>query len=462
MPKKIPYLFLQNTAEDYLNAAIDTARWIREFEVKESVGKTWKIFPDGQNGISGVPFLGKTTFYAGSSGIGFFFLRLYQVTGDAQWLDEAKEAAAYILANEKTLDFYREIQKKIASDSSKLYGWAFSYKVGPISEGQFVYDLYEETKQKEYYDFAIRQADVFVSAAIEDENGAHWSDTRDIVGDAGGAVYLLQTYKVTGDKKYLETAVKYARYLEKFGHAAKNGGTYYDLYDLSVAGEGDKGTVHVNFSHGSSGAGYFFASLYEATRDEKFLRLAKDVVRYLDGISFGDADAVLFPYQDHPAGAPDQDRFYLGMCGGPVGSSLLFKKLYDATKDEIYLDWIRRLSNGLVKAGVPEKKSWGYWGSKCICCGGPGVLEYFTAFYGYTGNEKFRSYALRAADALIAESSTEVRGRTWFGAWDRIAPARIVSYLGFYIGAAGAAGSLLRLYGALKGKKVADFFEYIL
>lgn len=462
MSRQIPYLFLQNTAEDYLKAALQTAEWIRQYEVKESVGKTWKIFPDGQNGLSDIPVLGKTSFYAGSSGIGFFFLRLYQVTGDEKWLNEAREAAAYLLANEKAVDFYKGIQQKIASDPSRLYGWAFGYKVGPISEGQFVYDLFLETREKAYEEFAIRQADVFVSAVIEDGIGVHWSDARDIVGDAGGAVYLLQTYKATGDKKYLDTALKYASYLEKFGHAAKNGGTYYDLYDLSVAGEGEKGTVHVNFSHGSAGIGYFFAVLYEATRNEKFLRLAKDIVAYLDGISAGDDDAVLFPYQDHPVKGPDKDRFYLGMCGGPIGSSLFFKKLYDVTKDETYLGWVKRLANGLVKAGVPEKKSWGYWGSKCICCGGPGALEYFAAFYGYTGDDWFRKFALRTADILIAESNTEFTGRTWFGAWDRIAPARVVSYLGFYIGAAGAAGSLLRLYGALRGKKVSDFFEYIL
>ena len=462
MAGQIPYLFIPNTADDYLKAAIQTAEWISQYEVKNEVGKTWKIFPDGQNGITNLPFLGDTSFYAGSGGIGFFFLRLYQVTGDEKWLNEAKEAAAYIMANEKKIDYYRDIQKQIANDSSKIYGWAFSYKVGPISEGQFVYDLYKVTKQKEYYEFAIRQADVFAEAAIADEDGVHWSDTRDIVGDAGGAVYLLQTYKATRDKKYLDTAVKYAKYIEQYGHEAKNGGTYYDLYDLSAAGEGEKGTVHVNFSHGSAGIGYLFAVVYEATKDKKYLNLANDIIKYLDGISFGDDEAVLFPYQDNPESGPDKDKFYLGMCGGPIGSSFFFKKMYDVTKDDIYIDWVRRLANGLIKAGVPEKKSWGYWGSKCICCGGPGALEYFTDLYEYTGDEKYKKYALRTADILIAESNTEFKGRTWFGAWDRIAPDRVVSYLGFYIGAAGAAGSLLRLYGSLRGKKVEDFFEYIL
>ena len=73
MARQIPYLFIPNTADDYLKAAIQTAEWISQYEVKEKVGKTWKIFPDGQNGITNLSFLGNTSFYAGSSGIGFFF-----------------------------------------------------------------------------------------------------------------------------------------------------------------------------------------------------------------------------------------------------------------------------------------------------------------------------------------------------------------------------------------------------
>lgn len=60
-------------------------------------------------------------------------------------------------------------------------------------------------------------------------------------------MYLLQVYKQTGNKKYLETAVKAGEYIEQFANPAKNGGTYYYLYDLVAANEGDEDTIHVNF-----------------------------------------------------------------------------------------------------------------------------------------------------------------------------------------------------------------------
>lgn len=467
MADKIPYLFRKFNTDDYLKAAIEAADWISDLEIKEDKGITWKAFPKGQQGLSGSVFLSNTSFYTGSAGIGFFYLRLYQSTQDKKWLDKATKACDYLLDKEKDISYYEEIQRSIEAESgkkhaSKLYGWAFSYKAGPISEGQFAHALYLETDEQKYYDFAIRQADVFVSAGIEKDGKIHWSDARDIVGDAGGIVYLLQVYKQTGDKKYLETAIKAGEYIEDFAFPAKTGGNYYYLYDLVSANEGDEDTIHVNFSHGSAGIAYLWAVLYEATKDEKYLQRADKIFEYLTGIASGDEEAVLYPYQYHPKKGIADDKFYLGMCGGPIGASFPYKKLYQITGDEKYLKQIKRLAEGLVRAGVPEHLSWGYWGSKCICCGGPGALEYFADLYEITGDEKYKNYAIRTANKLITDSFEEKVGRSWYGAWDRTNPERVVSYTGYYIGAAGAAGALLRLYAVLNNIKIANFFEYYL
>lgn len=461
--KRIPYLFKENEYSDYLNAAIESATWIQNYEVKEDYGKTWKIFPDNQDGISVGAVVGKKSFYSGSSGIGFFFLRLYQITKDKKWLQEAEEAAIYLLHNSTDVAYYKNIQNKIKEDPSRIYGWSFSYKVGPISEGLFTYALYEETNKEEYLNYAIKVTEDFVEAAIEDEKGIYWSDAQDIVGDAGGIVYLLQMYKRLKKEKYLEVAEKAGEYIETLSRSAKNGGRYYVLYDLEKAHEGEAKSVHVNFSHGSTGIMYVWALLYEATKKTKYLDRAKAIVDYLKGIEARVDDSVLFPYQDHPEKGATYDKFYLGMCGGPVGSSLPFAKLYELTGEDQYLTYVKDLANGLICAGVPEKRSWGYWGSKCICCGGPGVLEYFSWLFEVTKDEKYLQYAKKTADVLLGDSHFESNGkkRCWYGVWDREQPNKIVSYLGFYIGAAGAGASLLRLCATYNNAKVADFFEYI-
>ena len=97
---------------------------------------------------------------------------MYQVTQDKKWLEKAELAADYLLSKEKDISFYRNIQGQIEAEkgkehASKLYGWAFGYKIGPISEGQFAHALFLETNEQKYYDFAIRQADTFVEAGID-------------------------------------------------------------------------------------------------------------------------------------------------------------------------------------------------------------------------------------------------------------------------------------------------------
>lgn len=133
----------------------------------------------------------------------------------------------------------------------------------------------------------------------------------------------------------------------------------------------------------------------------------------------------MYPYQDHPKRGFSDDRFYLGMCGGPIGSSFPYKKLYRLTGDEKYLDKVKKLAEGLVRSGVPEHLSWGYWGSKCLCCGGPGVLEYFADLYDLTGDENIRNMPKerqislfltlmkRKKEEVFTEHGTELTLQEW-------------------------------------------------
>ena len=84
-----PEIFQKNTAKDYLKAAIDTAEY----------GRIWQALPEGQDGYrEDVPLFTPKSMYDGSAGIGIFFIRLYEATGDTRWLTEAEEAATHIIA----------------------------------------------------------------------------------------------------------------------------------------------------------------------------------------------------------------------------------------------------------------------------------------------------------------------------------------------------------------------------
>lgn len=389
-----PEIFQKNTAEDYLKAAIDTAEWIDTLAIKTEYGRIWQALPEGQDGYrEDVPLFTPKSMYDGSAGIGIFFIRLYEATGDTRWLTEAEEAAAHIIATKVGVEWYQTTLHSEVKGIIPVPGWAAGPYNGPVGEAYFLEDLYQVTGKQAYRDYVLYVADVLLEAAVTDERGLHWSDQEDITADGGFIVFLDILYRKTGIKKYLE--------------------------------------------------------------------LAKEGLTYAMNIAVGDETGRLIPYQDHPVTGPTYDKYYLSTCHGPVGSTLAFRELYEITGEEIYRNWTIELSRGIVRAGAPEKHSWGFWNCQCQCCGTAGILEHFAAMYEYTGEKEFYAYMIRTADVMLSDSDHRTPGlRTWYDSWWRTIPTRVVSYPGLYVGVAGCASSLLRTYAALTGKKLTNLYEY--
>lgn len=389
-----PEIFQKNTAEDYLKVAIDTAEWIDTLAIKTEYGRIWQALPEGQDGYrEDVPLFTPKSMYDGSAGIGIFFIRLYEATGDTRWLTEAEEAAAHIIATKVGVEWYQTTLHSEVKGIIPVPGWAAGPYNGPVGEAYFLEDLYQVTGKQEYRDYVLYVADVLLEAAVTDERGLHWSDQEDITADGGFIVFLDILYRKTGIKKYLE--------------------------------------------------------------------LAKEGLTYAMNIAVGDETGRLIPYQDHPVTGPTYDKYYLSTCHGPVGSTQAFRELYEITGEEIYRNWTIELSRGIVRAGAPEKHSWGFWNCQCQCCGTAGILEHFAAMYEYTGEKEFYDYMIRTADVMLSDSDHRTPGlRTWYDSWWRTIPTRVVSYPGLYVGVAGCASSLLRTYAALTGKKLTNLYEY--
>ena len=389
-----PEIFQKNTAEDYLKAAIDTAEWIDTLAIKTEYGRIWQALPEGQDGYrEDVPLFTPKSMYDGSAGIGIFFIRLYEATGDTRWLTEAEEAAAHIIATKVGVEWYQTTLHSEVKGIIPVPGWAAGPYNGPVGEAYFLEDLYQVTGKQAYRDYVLYVADVLLEAAVTDKRGLHWSDQEDITADGGFIVFLDILYRKTGIKKYLE--------------------------------------------------------------------LAKEGLTYAMNIAVGDETGRLIPYQDHPVTGPTYDKYYLSTCHGPVGSTLAFRELYEITGEEIYRNWTIELSRGIVRAGAPEKHSWGFWNCQCQCCGTAGILEHFAAMYEYTGEKEFYDYMIRTADVMLSDSDHRTPGlRTWYDSWWRTIPTRVVSYPGLYVGVAGCASSLLRTYAALTGKKLTNLYEY--
>ena len=456
-----PRIFHKNTAEDYLRAAIETANWIDTLAVKTEHGRIWKALPEGQDGYrEDVPMFTSKSMYDGSAGIGIFLIRLYEATSDERWLKEAEEAAAHIIATQVGPEWYEHTLHSEVKGIIPVPGWAAGAYNGPVGEAYFLEELYQVTRKQEYRDFVLRTADVLMEAASRDERGLFWSEQEDITADGGFIVFLDIVYRCTGIRKYLDFASEAAERVAKDALNAPNGGKFWKLLDLSMI-DFPKDTTFPNWSHGTTGTAWMFAALYQDTGKQEFLELAKAGLEYAMNISVGDEKGRLIPYQDHPVTGPTYDKYYLSTCHGPVGSTLAFREVYEVTGEELYKNWTIELSRGIVKAGAPERHSWGFWNCQCQCCGTAGILEHFAEMYEYTGEKEFYDYMIRTADVLLSDSDHRTPGsRTWYDSWWRTIPTRVVSYPGLYVGAAGCGSSLLRAYAALTGKKLTNLYEY--
>lgn len=467
-------LFKDYDATDYIRFAEETASWIETTRLNGESGRLWEQSPDSTEDFSDYPMLTPKSLYGGSAGIGLFYLRLYQVTKKKEYLEEAKLAAKEIIETDEGEAFYERIFKPRSSGESKLVhvknmpGWAAGWGNGPIGQARLIQKLFDITRDKSYKNYLIKVADDLLKFTKETDEGVYWSEQNDLCGDAGYIIYLTDIYKLTKDEKYLTIAKRFGEFLLAKGKDAPRGGKYWNVVDLTII-DFPKDVFWVNFAHGTSGVGWAFAILYDATKDERFLQAAIDGAKYLEGIAVGDENAVLIPYLDSLERGPSTEFYYLSTCHGPAGTALLFKALYKLTGEKEYLEWTVRLSRGIVKAGAPEIFSRGYWQSQAICCGTPGLLEHFISIYRLTGDEEFLKYAKRAAKTVIGQSFVEdddddiyhqKQARKWSGAWWRTIPTDVHSYTGLYIGTAGNAWALLSLAALEKGEKLIELAEY--
>ena len=339
-------------------------------------------------------------------------------------------------------------------------GWIAGFNNGPTGQAYFVLKLYEVTKDEAYLKYAEKVADDVIAAGKTEGDYLYWSEQLDYCGDGSYIPYFAELYRVTKNDKYADAARRFGNYLLTKGKTAPNGGTYWNVVDLTII-DFPKDVFWVNLAHGTSGVGYVFTFIYNLTKEEKFLNAAKEAAKYIQGIAVGDDEGVLVPYLDSLERGPSTEFYYLSQCHGPAGTSLLFHALYDITGEKEYLDWTLKLSRGIIKAGAPENFSRGYWQSQALCCGTPGILEHFVSIYRLTGEKEFLEYARRTAKTVVGQSFVEdadgdiyhqKQTRRWSGAWWRTIPTDVHSYTGLYIGTAGNAWTLLSLAAAEKGE----------
>lgn len=441
----LPNIFNPTSIEDYLNGAIETARWIKSHEINDNNGRHWPVsIKQANNGGALIKtYLNDRTLYSGAAGISFFFIQLYEVTGNAEYLDEAKAGAEYLI---NTYDPELSIKPGLHT--------------GTAGEGFLALTLYNKTNEKRYLDHAIRIADNIYDKAIKEGDLIHWKGLYDYMGDGSVALYWIKIFKITGDNKYLDFAKQALESILALRIEDDENTIHWSLLNVhDYFSEVPDSGVIANFAHGTSGIVYLLTLLYEATNAPAYLRYAERGINYLEKIAIKDEDSSIIPYIYLPDSEEPYDVYYLGLCHGPVGSSVVYRKLFKITGDEKYLEGYRRFNQALIKAGVPEKRSRGYW-NHCICCGASGFLLHFLTDPDLIPGQINHTLAARTANSILHDAFVDENGRRWYDAWTRVTPWDVDSNLGLFVGDSGNASALLSLYAKNKGIKISTLPEF--
>jgi lantibiotic modifying enzyme len=308
-------------------------------------------------------------------------------------------------------------------------------------------EAFKITGDNKYREAAVRCISSLEQQAKLVGKGIEWNDTTDIIsGGAGIGLFLLFAARELNQPGYRTLAAKAGERLLELGRKEQIG--------VKWAMSPTFPRLMPNFSHGTAGIAYFLATLYQETSKREFLDGALAGAQYLQSVANMDGDACLI-FHNEPDG---KDLYYLGWCHGPVGTARLFYRLFQITRDRSWMEWVRKSARAVMVSGIPEKQTPGFWNNVSQCCGSAGVAEFFLSLYGVTRDPQYLDFAKRVTNHLLTKATRGNSGLRWIQAEHRVKPELLIAQTGYMQGASGIGMLLLHLDATQRGRKPAIGF----
>ncbi|HEY6868848.1 MAG TPA: lanthionine synthetase LanC family protein [Novosphingobium sp.] len=420
---------------DFLGMARSAADWILTTRSQDEFGTFFPADAANPKRFFMAPSAPES-YYCGIAGMVLMFAELARATGEPRYREAATAGADRLL------------QRWIAvadSEKSKIIDMRWNMIFGVAGIGMALYQAGILLDEPRYTGALGAVADRIVAAADPANPKGTWTDYPGYIGDASTTLFLAHAARILQNKAYLRTASQAGDRLIALATREDDG-------NLAWRAPQNPSMPHLyypGFEMGTAGVVYTLATLYEVTREPRYLDAARRGAGHLIGLAVGDANAALIPYA-----LPDyRDIFYLGFCHGAAGTARAFYKLHQITGDRRYFDWTNRLAQGILAAGAPELESRGMWNTVTQCCGVASHVTLFLGLWATFGDARHLALAERAGRTIASRASNlDGKGDKWFMAWSRVDPAVVNAEAGYMIGAAGIATSLLHLHLAGIGR----------
>ena len=304
-----------------------------------------------------------------------------------------------------------------------------TFEGGNAGIGYFLLELYRKTGNETYLDYAKGAGDWLISKAVPSEGGYKWNANGYYLtpihnGAAGIGMFLLELYRETGDKKYLEYAEGAAKWM--IAHAVPDSGGYYIEYNPDYQAAFQQ--ARVGYEGGDGGNAIFFFELYKETGNNIYREYALKIANRIINKSIPENNGYKWQWATNPQYYPDQYHIHSG-CGA-TGNAITFYYLFRNVRDERYLQYGNGAMNWVASVGVEVNggikwrnyEGWecpvdwckkrfflvnDFWASvKGPKCYGT-VGEIFLLAYETTGNKDYIEYARKEAEWIISQSSYE-------------------------------------------------------
>jgi rhamnogalacturonyl hydrolase YesR len=272
---------------------------------------------------------GRVDWLNGAAGVGYYFLELLKVTNNTAYLDQARKIGDWLITQR--------------SEENSGYFWVNSIRPsvvytgfahGAAGIGYFFSRLYEVTHDLKYLDYAKGAAAWLFSYMWEPSPGQYcWprltSDTQPNSSWCGGSMgimlFLLQLVDSTGDQSYLEYA---------------KGGTDWIVSQVRTGAY--RFNASFAYCHGTPSIVHILYEMYHRTGNQDYLEVARQGAQTLQ-TEAEKISANIFTWP-HTKNLPHDTGLITGTAG--VGNSLVLYYSYD--QNDSYLEYARGAAHWLI------------------------------------------------------------------------------------------------------------------
>ncbi|WP_340644097.1 lanthionine synthetase LanC family protein, partial [Phenylobacterium sp.] len=151
-------------------------------------------------------------FAHGGAGVGYFLLQLHRATGEARYLDAAREAARYTLSRATTFGSGKLVCH--TEDPAKPFFYLGACH-GPAGTGRLLIELHDVTGEQVWLDEARALVEgLLATGAPETRSKGLWKNYGQCCGDAGIGEFALLMAARTRDPLYHDLAQRCAAVIE--------------------------------------------------------------------------------------------------------------------------------------------------------------------------------------------------------------------------------------------------------